>query len=257
MRFNLPNSIGIRGNSQIGRRTHITARMKLKIQISGPKVHDVGYRYFLMSLAMANRIRMFEAHNTESTEGEVVLVFVDGVEDAVKGFLALVRSKRPARSEVSGIFSDGFEGEVMKIGEYAQFCSTVQLNKAIPLLLDIRDDMKEIKVDIKEVKVDLKEIKTDIKEIKTDIKEIKTDIKEIKTDIKEIKTDIKEIKTDIKEIKTDINELGGDMRAVQKNTKDTFDEIKSMREDIQPGYGMTFRQMQSDVQAIKERLGMQ
>lgn len=40
--------------------------MKLKIKISGPKVHDVGYRYFLMSMAMANRIRMFEAHNTES-----------------------------------------------------------------------------------------------------------------------------------------------------------------------------------------------
>jgi hypothetical protein len=29
-----------------------------------------------------------------------------------------------------------------------------------------------------------------------------------------------------------------------------------MREDIQPGYGMTLRQVQSDVQAIKERLGM-
>ena len=217
--------------------------MKLKIQISGPKVHDVGYRYFLMSLAMANRIRMFEAHNMESTEGEEVLVYVDGDEDAVKGFLDLLRSKRPARSEVSGIFSDGFEGEVMKIGEYAQFCSTVQLNKAIPLLLDIRDDMKEIKVDIKEVKVDLKEIKTDIKEIKTDIKEIKIDITEIKTDLKDIKTDI--------------NELGGDISEVQKNTKATLDEIKGMREDIQPGYGMTFRQMQSDVQAIKERLGMQ
>ena len=119
----------IRGNSQIGRRTHIIARMKLKIQIYGPKVHDVGYRYFLMSLAMANRIRMFEAHNTESTEGEVVLVFVDGAEDAVKGFLDLVRSKRPARSDVSGVFSNGFEGEVMKIGEYAQFYATVLLNK--------------------------------------------------------------------------------------------------------------------------------
>ena len=224
--------------------------MKLKIQISGPKVHDVGYRYFLMSLAMANRIRMFEAHNMESTEGEEVLVYVDGLEDAVKGFLDTVRSKRPARSVVSGVVSDGFEGEVMKIGEYAQFCSTVQLNKAIPLLLDIRDDMKEIKVDIKEVKVDLKEIKTDIKEIKTDIKEIKTDIKEIKIDITEIKTDLKEIKTDI-------NELGGDISEGQKNTKATLDEIKGMREDIQPGYGMTFRQMQSDVQAIKERLGMQ
>jgi len=196
--------------------------MKLKIKISGPKVHDVGYRYFLMSMAMANRIRMFEAHNTESSDGEEVLVFVDGEEDAVKGFLTLVRAKRPARSEVSGIFSDGFEGEVMKIGEYAQFCSTVQLNKAIPLLLDIRDDMKEIKVDIKEVKVDLKDIKTNIKEIKTDVKEMR-----------------------------------GDINAVQNNTHATLDEIKGMREDIQPGYGMTFRQMQSDVQAIKERLGMQ
>ncbi len=103
--------------------------MKLKIQLFGPKVHDVGYRYFLMSLAMANRIRMFEAHNTESTEGEAVLVFVDGDEDAVKGFLDLVRSRRPARSEVSGVFSGGFEGEVMKIGEYAQFYATVLLNK--------------------------------------------------------------------------------------------------------------------------------
>ena len=57
--------------------------MKLKIQICGLKVHDVGYRYFLMSLAMANRIRLFEAHNTESTDGEVVLVYVDGVEDCL------------------------------------------------------------------------------------------------------------------------------------------------------------------------------
>ena len=103
--------------------------MKLKIQIYGPKVHDVGYRYFLMGLAMANRIRMFEAHNMEGAEGEAVLVFVDGEEDAVKGFLAQARSKRPARSEVSGIFSDGFEVKVMKIGSYAQFGSTILLNK--------------------------------------------------------------------------------------------------------------------------------
>ena len=26
--------------------------MKIKIKITGPKVHDVGYRYFLMSNAM-------------------------------------------------------------------------------------------------------------------------------------------------------------------------------------------------------------
>jgi len=35
-----------------------------------------------------------------------------------------------------------------------------------------------------------------------------------------------------------------------------LEEIKGMREDIQPGYASNFRQMQSDIRAIKERLGM-
>jgi acylphosphatase len=167
--------------------------MKLKIKITGPKVHDVGYRYFLMSMAMTNRIRMFEAHNIESNEGDEVLVFLDGDEETVKAFRTLAETKRPARSEVSSIAFDDFEGDVMKIGEFAQFCSIVQLNKAIPVLLDMRDDMKDMK---------------------------------------------------------------GDMKAMRKTTEATLEEIKGMREDIQPGYGMTLRQVQSDVRAIKERLGM-
>jgi hydrogenase maturation factor HypF (carbamoyltransferase family) len=157
--------------------------MKLKIKITGPKVHDVGYRYFLMSMAMTNRIRMFEAHNIESNEGDEVLVFLDSDEETVKAFRTLVETKRPARSEVSSIAFEDCEGDVMKIGEFAQFCSIVQLNKAIPVLLEIRDNT-----------------------------------------------------------------------AV---TPQILEEIKAMREDIQPGYGMTLRQVQTDIKAIKERLGMQ
>jgi len=160
--------------------------MKLKIKITGPKVHDVGYRYFLMSMAMSNRIRMFEAHNIEGNEENEVLAFAEGDEEAIKAFRVLAETKRPARSEVSSIAFDDYEGDVMKIGEFAQFCSIVQLNKAIPVLLDMRDDMK----------------------------------------------------------------------AMRKTTDATLDEIKGLREDIQPGYGMTLRQVQSDVRAIKERLGM-
>jgi acylphosphatase len=164
--------------------------MKLGIKIIGPKVHDVGYRYFLLGIAMSNRIRMFEAYNTKSSEGEEVVVFADGDEAAIKAFCNQVETERPARSKVSNIVFDEFEGEVMKIGEYAQFCATVQLNKAIPVLLDLRDSMHE----------------------------------------------------------------------VRKNTAVTpqiLEEIKGLREDIQPGYGMTLRQVQADVRAIKERLSMQ
>ncbi len=157
--------------------------MKLKVKIAGPKVHNIGYRYFLLSMAMSNGIRMFEAHNIESGEGEEVIVFVDGDEEAIKAFQKLVETKRPASSEVSSILFDDYNGEVMKIGEYAQFCATVQLNKAIPVLMDIRDNTKP--------------------------------------------------------------------------TPQILEEIKKLREDIQPGYAMNFRQMQSDIRAIKERLGMQ
>jgi acylphosphatase len=170
--------------------------MKLKAKIAGPKVHDVGYRYFLMSMAMTNRIRMFEAHNIESNEGDEVLAFAEGDEEAIKAFRILAETKRPARSVVSSIVFEDYEGDVMKIGEYAQFCSTVQLNKAIPVLLDMRDDLKEMK---------------------------------------------------------------GDIKAVRKNTDiipQMHEEIKGLREDIQPGYGMTLRQVQADIRAIKDRLGM-
>ena len=115
--------------------------MKLLITIIGPKVHDVGYRYFLMSMAMAQRIRMFEAHNLESVMGEEVLVLVDGGEQDIKAFRALVETKRPERAEVSKVAVDDYGGEVMKIGEYAQFCATVQMNKAIPLLLSVNDSL--------------------------------------------------------------------------------------------------------------------
>ncbi|NPV63890.1 MAG: hypothetical protein HPY61_14915, partial [Methanotrichaceae archaeon] len=161
--------------------------MKLKVKITGPKVHDVGYRYFLMSMAMANRIRRFEAHNLKGSGGDEVMVFADGDNEAVNVFRGLIETYRPDRSEVSNIAFEDFDGEVMKIGEFAQFCSTVQLNKAIPLLLDVRDDLKEMKGDLKEMKGDLKEMKGDLKEMKGDLKEMKGDLKEMKGDLKEMK----------------------------------------------------------------------
>ena len=57
-----------------------------------------------------------------------------------------------------------------------------------------------------------------------------------------------------------IPRISEDIKAVRKNTDtipQVLEEIKGLREDIQPGYAMHFRQVQSDVRAIKERLGMQ
>ncbi len=153
--------------------------MKLKIKITGPKVHEVGYRYFLMSNAIDMGLKGFHARNRTGENEPEVITLVEGDEETIADFKKLVETQKPEHSQVSSIAFEDYEGDIMKTESYAQICSAVQLNKAIPVLLEIRD-----------------------------------------------------------------------------NTKNTLEEIKGMREDIQPGYGMTLRQVQTDIRAIKERLGM-
>ena len=160
-------------------RIHIKGDMKLKIKITGPKVHDVGYRYFLMSNAIDMGLKGFHARNRTSEKGPEVTALVEGDEETIADFRKLVETQKPDHSQVSSIAFEDYVGDVMKTESYAQICSAIQLNKAIPVLLEIRD-----------------------------------------------------------------------------NTKNTLEEIKGLREDVQPGYGMNFRQVQTDVRAIKERLGM-
>ena len=157
--------------------------MKLKVKITGSKVHDVGYRYFLMSNAIDLGLKGFHARNSMRGENQEVIALVEGDEEAVADFRNIVETKKPEHSEISEIAFEEFEGDVMRTGEYAQVCTALQLNKAIPVLLEIRNNTSA--------------------------------------------------------------------------TPKILEEVKGLRDDIQPGYAMNFRQIQADVQAIKERLGMQ
>ncbi|MCX6678778.1 MAG: acylphosphatase [Methanothrix sp.] len=203
--------------------------MKLKVKIAGPKVHGVGYRYFLMSNAIDLGLKGFHARNRTGENGPEVTALVEGNEETIADFKKLVETQKPDHSQVSSIVFEDYEGDIMRTSEYAFVCTNIQLNKAIPLLLDMRDNLKEMTGDLKELKGDIKELKGDIKELKGDMKAVRKN-------------------TDI------IPQIGEDIKAVKANTSEVTEEIKGMREDIQPGYA---RQMQADVRAIKERLGMQ
>ncbi len=52
---------------------------------------------------------------------------------------------KPELAEVSGVTFEDYDGEVGETSEVAMFCFFVQLDKAIPLLLDMRNDLKEVK----------------------------------------------------------------------------------------------------------------
>jgi acylphosphatase len=165
--------------------------MKLKIKIIGSRVHEVGYRYFLMTNAINMGLKGFQARNRTNGKDQEVIALVEGDEEAIADFKDLVENRKPEHSEVSNIAFEDFDSDVMKTESYAQICSAIQLNKAIPILLKIQDNTALTPQILDEIK------------------------------------------------------------AVRKNT----DAIPQVLEDL-PGYASNFRQMQSDIRAIKDRLGM-
>jgi acylphosphatase len=170
--------------------------MKLKVKITGPKVHDVGYRVFLLKNAMNLALSGLSTYNWEENGQQEVIALVEGDEARIAPFLQAIEKNKPELAEVSKVTSEPYDGDVGRTIEMAMLCSFVQLDKAIPLLLKIQENTAVI------------------------------------------------------------HRISEDIKAVRKTGDATLDEIKGMREDIQPGYGMHFRQVQSDVRAIKERLGM-
>jgi acylphosphatase len=119
--------------------------MKLKIKIIGPRVHEVGYRYFLMTNAINMGLKGFQARNRTNGKDQEVIALVEGDDEAIADFKDLVKARKPEHAEVSNIAFEGYGSDVMRVGEYAQVCSALQLNKAIPLLLDMRDDLKAVR----------------------------------------------------------------------------------------------------------------
>jgi len=198
--------------------------MKLKIKIAGPKTHDVGYRYFLMSVAIDMGLKGFHARNKMGEKEPEVIVLVEGDDESIADFKKMVETRKPERSQVSSIAFEDYEGDVMKTESYAQICSSIQLNKAIPVLLDIR-----------------------------------ASINDMSASINDMSASINDMSANINDMSANINDMKASLDEVRKNTAATpqiLEEIKDMREDIKPGYGMSMRQVQSDIKAIKEQLGM-
>jgi S-adenosylhomocysteine hydrolase len=135
---------------------------------------------------MNTALRGFEAYNDEENGQQTVIALIEADEQRVKRFLNVVESTQPQIANVSGVTSEEYIGDVMPVWQAATIGSFTQLNKAIPILQDMRDNLK----------------------------------------------------------------------AVRKTTDATLEEIKGLREEIQPGLGEQLRQMQADIRALKDRAGM-
>jgi len=221
--------------------------MRLKVKIAGPKVHDVGYRVFLLKNAMNQALSGLSTYNWEENGQQEVVVLAEGDEARITAFLQAVKKKKPELAEVSKVTFEDYDGEVGRISEVAMFCTFVQLDKAIPLLLDIRDDIKAVRKTTDETLSEIKAVRKTTDETLSEIKAVRKTTDKTLSEIKAVREN-----TEL------IPQISEDIKEVRKNTDtipQVLEEIKGMREDIQPGYALQFGQVQADVRAMKERLG--
>ena len=122
--------------------------MKIKIKITGSKVHDVGYRPYLTELAISLAIRGFEVYNDDEDGQQVVVALIEGDEQRITKFYNSTKTERPTFARVDNVKSEDYAGDVMPSWHYAAMNTSSQMNKAIPFLLDMRDDLKALREDI-------------------------------------------------------------------------------------------------------------
>jgi len=92
--------------------------MKKKIVIVGSKVHNVGYRYFLMENALAFGIEKFGAINVVRDK-QVIEVYVEGDDEAINRFCEFVKSNFPPDAKVDEIKIEDYTGYVPKLETFA------------------------------------------------------------------------------------------------------------------------------------------
>ena len=119
--------------------------MKLKITITGFGVHDVGYRPWLTEKAVELAIRGFEVYNDAEGDRQSVVALVDSDDRRATLFFELAKAELPPLARVDIVRSEPYDEEIQPLWQSATLGTFVQINKAVPILQEMREDLREVK----------------------------------------------------------------------------------------------------------------
>ena len=109
--------------------------MKLKLKITGKKVHDVGYRAFLLESAEDFRMQGFFAQNKVDEGQQAVIVYIEGSDASVEKFQKISKMQRPDKADVSDIAFEDCSDDVEDIKSFAAIFQARQLRKGISAII--------------------------------------------------------------------------------------------------------------------------
>ncbi len=166
--------------------------MKLKITITGSKVHGVGYRVMLVNKALSLGVSNFNVFNTFLNRTQAVIAVIEGDEEVLEEFKTFSSNVKPDEAEVSGISFEEYRNTVPPIERCMQAFQMEQWGKGIPILSKMLEKQDTTIDVLKSVKEDTAQIRQDTSQIPMIVKNTST-IPAMKEDISEIKNNTKEI----------------------------------------------------------------
>ncbi len=117
--------------------------MKLKILIHGPKVHNVGYRYFLLNNADILGLKGFSVRNMKANGQESVQILVDGDDCQVHEFLETVKTQQPKAAKVADITTEDYQDRVESLSRFSFRFQSLQVSKGVESILRIEKLLSE------------------------------------------------------------------------------------------------------------------
>ena len=196
--------------------------MKLKAIIRGDKVHEVGYRFFLLSKALELGCQGFFARNQSDGRMQLVLALIEGDQQQLAEFKEFVQAVKPEGSNVEAIAFEDYSGSIMSTDTFMHYFTADQLNKGIPALLRI--DSKQDRMLETQGKMLEKQDKTISK------------LEEVRSDI------VLEIKTSREDVVAKLDE----------NREAIVEEIKEKKESLDE----RLKRIESDISLLKSKVGI-
>ena len=103
--------------------------MKAKEIVIKGKVHDVGYRLFLLSEAESGFVEKFDARNVLINGEQHLIVLVGGAEERINRFVEFAESNYPPEASVESVEVKDYGEEVRSIDSFRQSFMVFQLTK--------------------------------------------------------------------------------------------------------------------------------
>ncbi len=188
--------------------------MKVKITITGEKVHEVGYRSILLAEALRLGLDFFNTYNTFIEGKQAVITTLQGKENQVNRFINYVKSFKPKHALVKEIKTEEFKDKIPPIERTINMFQMEQWVKGIDILLEIRKNTELIPEIAENTRLipEIAENTRLIPEIAENTRLIREDLKDMRGSLKDLTTILKErferLEKEIEKIKLALQKAG-------------------------------------------------